>query len=30
MAAVTSKTHAEIFCFFVIKEREPASRGCAY
>lgn len=30
MAAATSKTHAEISCFFVIKERESALKGCAY
>lgn len=30
MAAVTSKTCAEISCFFVIKETEAALKGCVY
>jgi len=30
MAAVTFKTRAEISCFSVTEEREPALQGCAY
>lgn len=30
MTAVTSNTCAEISCFFVIKETEPALKGCVY